>query len=375
MIENKSFGIITFPINKNGVIPLANLVEIIVKLCPKTYLITGNEGYKKFQNDKRIKVYNITHTGANNIFIMAFKYVLIQIRIAKIIITSKEVSRWIFFIGGSSLIIPLLTAKIMGKNTYLLLAGSEKKGADVSHTFLALPLKLLIEIGYSVTDKIIIYSPSLIKLWNLVKHRNKILIAHEHFLDFNFFKTTTSLPDRPHLIGFIGTLSEVKGIQNFTKALPIIIKENHDLSVLICGDGPLRDEIKQYLQIKGLLGRVNLLGWITHDELPKYLNQLQLLILPSYSEGLPNIILEAMACGTPVLATPVGSIPDVIIDGKTGFIMENNEPDCIAENVKRALNNHNLEMIVVNEKKLLENFTFEITVKKWERVLELKNVE
>jgi len=375
-MKNKSIGIITFPINKNGVIPLTNLVEIVTKLCPKTYLITGKEGYTKFQNDQRLNVFNITHTDAHNIAIRTYKYILIQIQISRIIIASKDdVSKWIFFIGGSSLIIPLLTAKIMGKKTYLLLAGSEKKGADIAYSFLSFPLKLLVGTGYSVTDNIIVYSKSLIESWNLVKYQNKILIAHEHFLDFNFFKTTTPLNNRPPLIGFIGTLSEVKGIQNFTKALPRIIRESHDLNVLICGNGPLREEIEQFLQNEGLLGHVNLPGWISHDDLPKYLNQLQLLILPSYSEGLPNVILEAMACGTPVLATPVGAIPDIIIDGKTGFIMESNAPECIAENIKRALNSRDLEKIVVNEKKLLETFTFEMTVNKWKRVLELDHVE
>ena len=82
-------------------------------------------------------------------------------------------------------------------------------------------------------------------------------------------------------------------------------------------------------------------------------------------------MLEAMGCGTPVLATPVGAIPDVIIDGKTGFIMENNSPECIAENVIRALNSPDLERIAENGRRFVEeNFSFEKTVENWKRILQ-----
>ncbi len=101
------------------------------------------------------------------------------------------------------------------------------------------------------------------------------------------------------------------------------------------------------------------------------MNELKLIILPSYTEGLPNIMLEAMACGTPVLATPVGSIPDVIKDGETGFIMKNNSPECIAENVIRALNYPNLEQISLNARILVEKeYTYEKAVEKYKKVLE-----
>lgn len=96
--------------------------------------------------------------------------------------------------------------------------------------------------------------------------------------------------------------------------------------MLIGGDGELKESIAASLQEQGVTARVELPGWISHDDLPRYLNQLRLLVLPSYTEGLPNIMLEAMACGTPVLATPVGAIPDVIIDGRTGFVMDNMTP-------------------------------------------------
>ena len=141
--------------------------------------------------------------------------------------------------------------------------------------------------------------------------------------------------------------------------------------MLIGGDGPLKELIEASLQEQGVSTRVDLPGSISHDDLPRYLNQLRLLVLPSYTEGLPNIMLEAMACGTPVLATPVGAIPDVIIDGKTGFIMENNSPECIAENVVRALNSPDLERIAEAGRRFVEeNFTFEKTVENWKEILQ-----
>ena len=72
-----------------------------------------------------------------------------------------------------------------------------------------------------------------------------------------------------------------------------------------------------------------------------------------------------------MLATPVGAIPDIIIDGKTGFIMENNSPECIAENVIRALSSPDLERIAEAGRRFVEeNFTFERTVENWKEILQ-----
>ena len=78
-----------------------------------------------------------------------------------------------------------------------------------------------------------------------------------------------------------------------------------------------------------------------------------------------------MACETPVLATPVGGIPDLIKDGETGFIMENNSPECIAENIIRVLGHPNLEKIVKNARELVEKeFTYEAAVERYKKILE-----
>jgi len=81
---------------------------------------------------------------------------------------------------------------------------------------------------------------------------------------------------------------------------------------LIVRDGELRHEIKRYLKQKNLENRAQFVGWVSTDDIPDYLNQLKLLVLPSYTEGLPVIVQDAMACGIPVLATRVGAVPDII---------------------------------------------------------------
>ncbi|MDH7594431.1 MAG: glycosyltransferase [Methanomicrobiales archaeon] len=232
-------------------------------------------------------------------------------------------------------------------------------------------LKLLREPCLTLAERIIVYSPQLIRDYHLTPYRHKILIAGEHFLDFTTFTVTTPYPDRPPLIGYIGRLSREKGVQNFAQALPAILSNHQNLRVLIGGDGQLKESITASLDKENITARVDLPGWISHDDLPKYLNQLRLLILPSYTEGLPNIMLEAMACRTPVLATPVGAIPDVIQDGVTGFIMENNTPECIARNVMRALNHPDLEGIAERGRRYVEReFTFEKAVERWKQILD-----
>jgi glycosyltransferase involved in cell wall biosynthesis len=78
-----------------------------------------------------------------------------------------------------------------------------------------------------------------------------------------------------------------------------------------------------------------------------------------------------MVCGAPVLATPVGAITDVIKDGETGFIMEDNMPECIAKNVIRALEHTNLDEIVKNARKFVEReFTYEMAVEQYRKILE-----
>jgi glycosyltransferase involved in cell wall biosynthesis len=266
----------------------------------------------------------------------------------------------------------MLTAKLLGKRIFWLLPSSHNKMIKHSYADPATSLLSYLQtIGYHLANGLILDSPNLIQEWKLEKYRHKIHIAAEHIIDIEAFSLVKGLDQRPNLVGYIGRLSEEKGICCLMKAIPQIVKAKPEIEFFIGGDGILYDKIERLILNSDLDGKTTMIGWIPHESLSHYLNELRLLIIPSYTEGLPNIMLEAMACGTPVLATPIGAVPDVIVDGKTGFIMENISPECIAENVMRALGHLDLGGIALRARILVENeFTFERAVERWKQILE-----
>ena len=387
-------AIVTFPLKKSGFTPLENLADIVDLISENFCIVSGiilgdrKEAYtdrreltnilekrkrlsRSHINSKNICVYIIEHKPRSTKLTRIISYLYTQLKITLAVVKNlKKIDLWIFFIGGEGLLLPILIVKIFKKKPILAFAGSGRQVADAKNDSLVKFLSFLSKINCTLANRIILYSPNLIKEWNFEKYRNKILIAHEHFLDFDKFEIKKKLSERNNSVGYIGRLSEEKGVLNFVRAIPEILKERNDMEFLIGGDGQLRGEIEKYISGKNLNDKVKLAGWIPHEKLPDYLNELKLVVLPSFTEGLPNIMLEAMACGTPVLATPVGAIPDVITDGETGFIMENNSPECIARNVMRALKHPNLERIAENARALVEReFTYEKAVERWRGIL------
>lgn len=366
-----NLGILTFPVSESGVIPLSNLIKIAIPISNELNLITGDAGYKIYKEDKRLKTYEIKHGIKENLLGRALEYLYTQLKFSYKILRIKDVNKWIFFIGGDTLVLPMLTAKILRKEVYLLFAGSSLKTLSSSNDNFFRYAKVLSTINCKLSDNIVLYSKRLIKEWGLEDYKEKILIMHEQFIDFDKFRIITEIKQRKNVIGYIGRLSKEKGIEEFLKSIPELIRINSDLEFLICGDGKLKDEVSKYINDNKLNSKIMLIPWIPHEEVPYYLNQLKLLVIPSYTEGLPNIMLEAMACGTPVLATPVGAILDVIINNKNGFIMKDNSFNCIERNILMVTESHNIDKIIENAYTIVVNeFAFKNVKDRWEKIIE-----
>jgi teichuronic acid biosynthesis glycosyltransferase TuaC len=119
-------------------------------------------------------------------------------------------------------------------------------------------------------------------------------------------------PAKKHLV-FVGRLHPVKGLRHLIKALHLL-KLDHALHfhTVLVGDGEERGIVTKMIGDFGLTDAVTLAGEVAHTDVPAWLQVADVFCLPSLSEGMPNVVLEAQACGTPVVASNVGALPDIV---------------------------------------------------------------
>jgi glycosyltransferase involved in cell wall biosynthesis len=120
---------------------------------------------------------------------------------------------------------------------------------------------------------------------------------------------------------YVGNLKKEKGVIELLKGFAAISEKHPTLKLLYAGPDNLRSEISSQAQYLAISDKVVLLGSVDHSQLPKLISQARVLALPSYNEGVPNVVLEAMACGIPVLVSNVGGIPEVVDEKICGKII------------------------------------------------------
>lgn len=371
MNDKENICIVTLPVGKTGLVPFSQIVNISEGLSDELYIISGGQAKTIFRGKKKSHFFEIFHKKRQNTLLRAFSYIKIQFTISYLIFKlRKKINPIIFFIGGEGLILPSITSKILDKELILVLAGDPAKQGRLKRDPLKRVTNLLSNIVLRLSTKIVIYSESIMDERNLHDLSQKVCIAHRHVLDFDKFNIKKPFGERENLIGYIGTFNELKGVKNLMKAINIFLDRNNDFKFIFIGDGPLKDDIEGWITDNDLNEKITLHSWVEHDQLPDYLNELKLLVLPSLTEGLPNILLEAMACGTPVLTTPVGAIPDIVTHGENGFILTDIEPETIANSMEKCTEHNHLDKIAyVGFEFANERFNFEKVRNNWQKIL------
>jgi len=150
------------------------------------------------------------------------------------------------------------------------------------------------------------------------------------------FSPATGKQDlRPRVL-YVGKLEARKGFDTLIAAAAIVLKEFPRTEFWFAGHGEL-GAARSQIERLGIASQVRLLGWIVGSELEQIYNETNVFCLPSHNEGVPMSMLEAMSHALPVVCTPVGGVPDVIVDGSNGLLVTPGSPDSVARGILRLL--------------------------------------
>jgi glycosyltransferase involved in cell wall biosynthesis len=153
--------------------------------------------------------------------------------------------------------------------------------------------------------------------------------------------------DPPLIVG-IGRLIVKKGFANLIRACAVLVERKTSFRCEIFGEGPLEKELQMQIEDLGLQERVQLRGPKPQHELRTSLAAANVFVLPSIPEAeggmdnLPTVIMEAMATGLPVVSTGIGGIPEMVVDSKTGFLVQPDNTAALARAIERAINDRSL---------------------------------
>lgn len=146
------------------------------------------------------------------------------------------------------------------------------------------------------------------------------------------------LPPEHRLVGLISYLRSYKGHEYFIEAAARVLSRAKDVTFLIVGEGPEEGRLRARVASLGLSQQVRMLGF--RDDLLNVFRSLDLFVIPSVEgDTIPQVLMQALAIGLPVVSTTVGSIPDVVQNGKTGFVVPPRNADALADRILALLEN------------------------------------
>jgi len=166
--------------------------------------------------------------------------------------------------------------------------------------------------------------------WAPYEQWSKVHVVHCG-LDPMFLKAEpVPVPEAPRLV-CVGRFAEQKGLPVLVRAAGLLKRRGVDFELTLVGGGPLQGEIEALVDGLGLRDRVRLAGWRSNAEVRDFILQSRALVLPSFAEGLPVVLMEALALGRPVVSTWVAGIPELVRPGENGWLVPPSSADALAD--------------------------------------------
>lgn len=171
---------------------------------------------------------------------------------------------------------------------------------------------------------------------------------------------------------FVSRLIRRKGLQFLIKAIPQIVQRAQFPFVInVVGDGPDKEEFLQQVKKHGVEEHIRFYGYVDHADLPDYYLDADIFVLPSLAEGMPNVVLEAMGSGLPVVATRVAGSEELVLDGENGFLVDSKDVEALAQALITLVNHPELRGQMGKEaKKMARKYTWNIVMEQYSSLYE-----
>lgn len=268
---------------------------------------------------------------------------------------------FVFFLKHSAFI-SILLSKLLKKKVICRISGGGKFG-DINS------LKKI--IGYKIILSVLKKADAYIVLSNFIKKElinegfdeKKIHIIPNGVDIKKFYPEKIKKYGKTKIITFVGRLTHEKGLFYLLKALKKIKFSGFELFLL--GEGPLEKDLKEFVKKIGLEEKVKFWGY--QQDVFEFLQMSDLFVLPSISEGMSNALLEAMACGLPIVATEVSGSADLIEDGMNGFLVKPGDIKGLAKAIENILKDEKMAKMMgeANRQKIVENYSIDKIVDRY----------
>lgn len=231
------------------------------------------------------------------------------------------------------------------------------RNLDALYRNLMLPVYKRIEARTaSFCDKMTVVSESLRREYQKLYNINSDVIYNG--VDTKLFYRDNNIKKEEAIL-FTGSLSAGKGVLDFLKIAKLLNRSHNHVKLFIVGEGPLRMRVADHLK-KAKLSNVILVNRLSHTQLVDYYNRASVYVFPSYYEGLPTTVLEAMACELPVVASNVSGIPEQIEQGVSGYMLSPGDIQGFYNRIVELLDDREKQVKFgeAGRRRVLEKFTW-----------------
>lgn len=219
----------------------------------------------------------------------------------------------------------------------------------------------------SQADKIASVSKNDIDLLKQTISRTERLTIVNNAIDTKIFPEIKPEVNKQPVITYVGDLESWKGIGYYAEVIQNLLKQKTKFSFWFIGNGSLFSTLKKKFENEK---NVKLFGSVNHLEIPKLLAQTNVLMLPSFWEGSPTTVIEAMAMGIPVIASDIGDMPRLLDKGRFGTLFEAGNVESLEQSILKVVSEYDNYVSIAKQarKKIRSNFSFESVTNQIEKI-------